>query len=360
MTCQMVYHNGNCLNTKKPFASSCKLCIEHCPHQAISENRQLEAKHCTECGICMAVCPSDGFVDRTMDTLHDYLLETEKIVLNCPQAKAIPLGFEIPCLGILNRDGWMTLMLLAREKSATIITGVCAECKDRQACAASVQAFKQVHADWPEHPVIQLQVRPDEGLAEESEPKVGISPKSAIPRESKPSWRQRSLEKIEEWLPGLTADETYPIPKYRQWLIAALENSFDEKIPFRSLSVAESCTNCGVCAAICPQGALQKREEMNPDPSTEDPTKEDKIISMRLVLEPQKCVHCGRCVEVCRPQALSFSTKKLSHRLLTGKILLHEGSPRYCSRCGQRIFDNEELCLVCSTSDPSSQGFSLF
>ena len=354
MTCQMVYHNGNCLNTKKPFAHACRLCIESCPHQAISEYRQFEAKKCTECGACMAVCPSDGFVDQTMDKLHDYLGEAKDIVLNCPQA--IPSGFEISCLGILDRDGWMTLMLLAKEKPVTIITGVCAECEDRQACAASVQTFKQVHGDWPGHATVQIQVRPDEEAVEAVEPvsKVG-PPRAVVSPVEMTGWRQRGREKLAEWLPNLAADETYAIPKSRQWLLELLEKTSEEKIPFRALSVAESCTSCGVCVAICPQGALQKQEVMNSEP--EDPVKEDKIASLRLILEPQKCVHCGRCVETCRPNALSLSIKLLSYRLLTGRILIHEGSQRYCSRCGKRIFDNSELCLVCSTSGPESHGF---
>ncbi|SPF45079.1 4Fe-4S binding domain protein [Candidatus Desulfosporosinus infrequens] len=351
MTCQMVYHNGNCLNTKKPFAHACRLCIESCPHQAISEYRQLEAKKCTECGACMAVCPSDGFVDRTMDKLHDYLMEAEEIILNCPQA--IPSGFEIPCLGILDRDGWMTLMLLAKEKPVTIITGVCAECEDRQACAASVQTFKQVHVDWPEHAIVRIQVRPDkEGVEPEAKE---VPPLAVVPHVEKTGWRQRSRDKLEEWLPNLAADETYSLPKSRQWLLEVLAERLAGKIPFRGLSVADSCTSCGVCIAICPQGALQKREVMNSEPA--DPAQEDKIVSLSLIYEPQKCVHCARCVEICRPKALSLNSKLLSYRLLTGKILIHEGSPKYCSQCGKRIFDNSELCLVCSTSGPDSRGF---
>jgi len=355
MTCQMVYHNGNCLNTKKPYARSCKLCIEGCPHQAISEYRQLDTKRCTECGVCMAVCPSDGFVDQTMDKLHNYLFESVEIVLNCP--KAIPLGFEISCLGMLDRDGWMTLMLLAKEKTATIITGVCADCKDRQACATSVETFKQIHSDWLEHPVVHIQVRPDQGSLIEPVLNKGVGPKSIIRKNFTVGWRQKSREKIEEWLPSIAADETYPVPKSRQWLIEAFEDSYEAKIPFHALSVADSCTNCGVCAAICPQGALQKREKMNSDPRLEDPTKEEKITSMRLIFEPQKCVQCHRCVETCRSQALEYNFKPLSYRVITGKILIHEGRPNYCSRCGKRIFDNGALCLVCATSDPESRGF---
>ena len=351
MTCQMVYHKGNCLNTKKPFVRACKLCIEICPHKAISEYQELKAKQCTECGACMAVCPSDGFVDRTMDQLHDYLFEGQDIVLNCPQA--IPSGFEIPCLGMLDRDGWMVLMLLAEETPITIMTGVCAECQDRQACANSVQVFKQAHVDWPDHPPIHIQVRPDED-AVQSETKEEL--KYVAPQIKSTGWRQKSRNKLEQWLPKLAAEETYPLPKYRQWLLEALQKKVEGKIPFYALSVSDSCSNCGVCAAICPQGALQMQEIRNPDQSAEDPAKEERVASLRLILEPQKCVQCGRCVEICRPQALSLSLKLMSHRLLTGKILIHEGNPKYCIRCGKRIMENKDLCLACATSDPSSHG----
>lgn len=347
MACQIVYHYGNCLNTKKPFAHACRLCIESCPHQAISEYRQLETKHCTECGACTAVCPSDGFVDQMIDQLHDYLLKAEEIVLNCPQA--VPMGFEISCLGILDRDLWMTLVLLAKEKPVTIITGVCAKCEDRQACAASVQTFKQVHADWPNHARVHIQVRPDQESVSNPE-----KAKFAVQHAERIGWREKSQEILVEWLPGLSADETYPIPRSRQCLMHVLEKSPEEKIPFQALTVENQCTSCGVCAGICPQGALQKREEM--DPIIVD-DKEDKILSLRLILEPEKCVQCGRCVEICPSQALSFSIKQLSHRHLTGKILIHEGSPRYCSHCGKRIFNNSELCLVCSTSGSNNGGY---
>ncbi|MDP4160652.1 MAG: 4Fe-4S binding protein, partial [Bacillota bacterium] len=84
--CQIVYNHDSCLNTKKAFVNLCRLCIESCPHQAISVYRELDAKRCTECGICMAVCPSDGFVYRSSDKLYEYIQDSEKLVLNCPQA----------------------------------------------------------------------------------------------------------------------------------------------------------------------------------------------------------------------------------------------------------------------------------
>lgn len=343
MPIQMVYHPGNCLNHKKPYAQACRLCLEACPHQAISGTMEINARACTECGLCMATCPSDGFVDNTVDALYEYLENTPEINVNCPLAS--PKDFEVPCLGILDRDTWIGLMVIAREKPVKIFTGLCSECQDKAACAASVKSFNTLHVQWPDHAPLQIIVKPDSGI--ESGSNEGFVERSVSPaeaRERSVGWRERGKEKLEELLPGIRRDETYNIPRARAWLQELLATRPEIRLPFPTLTVADSCTSCGVCALICPQGALTKREENG---------------KMRLVFEPYKCVQCGRCVETCRPGALNFEIKTLSPRLLNGKIMLHEGSPRYCSRCGKQIFDNSELCIACASSNPDKQNFFL-
>lgn len=335
---QMLYHPGNCLNVKKPFARACKICFHICPHQAISDYRELDLSRCTECGACMAACPSDGFADRGMDDFHEYLIQASEIILNCPQA--VPMGFEISCLGLLDRDLWLTLMVYSYHKPVSLLTGVCSQCMDKDACANSVKLFKDIHAVWPDHPRIQISVKPDSGEAEPTSP----SQTKQRQEENVRNWRDFGRKKIENLLPGLAADETYNIPKTRQWLAEALEIQAKIKIPFQALLVSDSCTSCGVCAAICPQGALTKRQ---------------KGETIQLVLEAVKCVQCNRCIEICQPQALSLGIKQFDSLLLHGKILLHEGSPRYCSSCGKQIFDNSEppLCLACLTKDSNRRDF---
>ncbi len=345
MPIQMVYHSANCLNTKKPYAKDCRLCLEACPHQAISERMEIDARKCTECGACMAACPSDGFVDRTVDALYEYLSKAQEINISCPLA--LPQGFEVPCLGIFDRDTWAGLMLLAQEKPVKIFTGVCSECQDKAACAASVKVFNTLHVQWPDHAPIKIIVKIDPRI--ESEPAQGLMKAPALPelgelRERSEGWRERGKEKLEELLPGLRRDETYNIPRARAWLQELLATRPEVRFPFPTLTVADSCTSCGVCTLICPQRALAKREENG---------------KMRLVFEPYKCVQCGRCVETCRPGTLNFEIKTLSPRLLNGKIMLHEGSPRYCSRCGKQIFDHSELCIACASSNPDKQNFFL-
>lgn len=328
--CQIVYHNRNCLNTKKPYAKPCRLCIDACPHQAISEYREIDSKLCTECGVCMAACPSDGFVDRNSDMLYHFIETSDAIILNCPQA--IPAGFEIPCLGMIDRDLWTTLMLAARGKEVKVHTGKCSECPDKKACIQSVRAFKEVHADWPDHPPVLIQVSPDQG--EEITPLSPSVPK--VNTSEKGGWKKKGWEKIESILPGLTADEAYLIPRTRRLLAKQMESNPEDRIPIPALKVNDQCTSCGVCAAICPQAALSKKE--NGDELT-------------LVYEPYKCVRCQRCVNICNPKALSFNTKPLSHRFFTGKVLIHKGSPRHCTRCGKQVFDRSEppMCVACAS-----------
>ncbi|MFZ3101928.1 MAG: 4Fe-4S dicluster domain-containing protein [Desulfitobacteriaceae bacterium] len=345
--CQIKYQPEKCLNTKKPFAQACRLCIEACPHQAISENWKLDSGKCTECGACMAVCPSGAFVDRTLDKLHDYLFTADPVVLNCPLAA--PQGFEIACLGILNRDFWSLLIILAGSKPVSILTGNCAECPDKQACAISVQTFIRLHVDWVEHSPVQIVVCPDSedkllnqsslpNQSLSSNPEVSTSKNSL--RDVLGSLRRNSLESVERFLPSMRTATTSGLNQSltRNWLVEALHSLPEVVVTFLTLEVAENCTNCGVCVVICPEAALEKQE------------KDGKLA---LWLEPWKCVQCKRCVEICRPKALSIKPHFFLGHQLVGKQLLHEGYPQFCSRCGKKIFDKSTgaLCVACATSE---------
>ncbi len=329
--CQVVFHPGNCLNKKKPFARQCRQCIESCPHGAIREDREPDAERCTNCGACMAVCPSDGLVHRIMDTLHEYLFEADAVVLHCRSAR--PDGFDVACLGALDRDLWTTLILLAAAKPVKVMIGECNGCDDRQACQSSLQTLRELQKDWPGHPEIVIETGQ---AAVESGGKTWV--KTVSRRDFITGWRQLFREKVNESLPGLAAGETYSVPRSREWMAKALQAQPERQIPFLALDVQDSCTSCGVCSAVCPQGALHKQDESG---------------KISLVLEPFKCVQCRRCLEICPPKALSIAPKVISLSFLLGKVVLHAGSPSYCSRCGKQIFDTSEtsLCAACATDD---------
>ncbi len=341
---QILFHSGNCLNLKKPYPRECRLCIQFCPHDAINEKKEINKEKCTECGVCMNVCPSDGFVDKDMDNLGQYLFESEKIILNCPIAQAE--GYEIACLGMLDRDAWTTIMLLADSKEVKILTGDCGNCDDRQACAVSVASLKELLQAWPNHPQIKIEIAPatieSEIQAATSQNDKKDAKNSLIQARELLSLRQGKA-KIKSLLPGIEAEETYHTPKTRQWFAEALKNNPEKKIPYKAIKADEKCTSCGVCAKICPQGALEQVQ------------KDGKI---RLIYEPAKCVQCDRCVDICGPKALRFEYVDFSHRFLTGKILLIETVARFCTKCGKQIFHNIEpqLCMPCAAKDPNLKG----
>lgn len=338
---QVIFHPGNCLNTKKPYPKQCRLCFQYCPHEAISEEMEIQVNRCTECGVCMAVCPSDGFVDRDIDNLKEYLFENETIILNCPAAK--PLGYEIGCLGMLDRDAWLSLMIMAESKAVRVVTGDCGQCDDKQACSISVAFFKEIYNNWQDDLGLKIEIIPDQSnnTREVEENKANLETKETAKRSK--GIRQLGKDKVKNFLPSIIAEETYPIPRTRQWLLELLKESPTKKVPSKALKIDEKCTNCGVCAKICPQEALQLVQ------------KEGKI---RLIYEAAKCVHCNRCVEICGPQAMRFEEKNMSYKLLTGKILIRESEPRYCDKCGKQIFHNIEpgLCMSCAAKDPDLKG----
>jgi len=338
---QMLFHPGNCLNLKKPYPRECRLCMQYCPHQAINEKKDIIKDRCTECGVCMTVCPSDGFVDRDMNNLGQYLFAGKQIILHCPLAK--PNGFEIACLGMLDRDAWTTMMLLAGSKEVKIQTGNCANCDDRQACAVSVAILKELIQAWPDHPPLKIEILPvedDAEVSQETDQKMKVSTRSD---QGRLSLREQGKAKIKEFFPILEAEESYNTPKTRQWFAEALRLNPDKKFPYKAIKANDSCTSCGVCTKICPQDALQQIQ------------KDGRI---RLIYEPAKCVQCNRCVDICGPGALRFEYVDFSYRFLTGKILLIETVARFCSKCGKQIFHHVEpqLCMACAAKDPSLKG----
>jgi len=284
----------------------------------------------------MAVCPSDGFVDRDMKNIEGYLFHSQEIILNCPLAES--RGYEIPCLGMLDSDAWTTLMILAETKEIKILTGDCSSCEDKQAGVVSETILQEIIQLWPNHPQIIREVLP---ARENSYDSIDKNSTKITGNAGRVSLRQQGRDKLKALFPALEAEEVYPVPRTRQWLAQAIGRNSEKKVPYQALSAKESCTGCEICVKICPQGALNLV-----------PKDGNKL----LIYEPLKCVQCGRCVETCGPKALGFDYMSFSSRFLTGKILLIESEPKYCNQCGKQLFYHNEtgLCIACASRNPDT------
>ena len=73
--------------------------------------------------------------------------------------------------------------------------------------------------------------------------------------------------------------------------------------------LAMSCTDCGLCALVCPTGALH----------------EDTVGNVWQVLS-MACVQCEACARVCPQQAVRFVECELQHFLSSDPIVVRERS----------------------------------
>lgn len=140
----------------------------------------------------------------------------------------------------------------------------------------------------------------------------------------------------------------------RQRLVRALRllPPTDVDKPLLNLSCArmevdDKCTACGVCARICPTGALKYS-------ASEDDT-------YRLSFTCAACIDCGACLKVCRPAALQRADATLGDVLSTEAIILREGTLRACTQCGARFAADidGELCFVCEFRRANPSGSRL-
>jgi len=110
------------------------------------------------------------------------------------------------------------------------------------------------------------------------------------------------------------------------------------------MEVEGKCTACGVCARICPTGALKYSAS------------EDDVYQLSFACAD--CVDCGACRKVCRSAALRRVDATLGDVLDTDAIVLREGTLRACARCGAKFAAeiDGELCFVCESR---RQAFSI-
>jgi len=189
----MVFHSGNCLNNKKPFANPAD-CVSMVVHiKAISEHWELDEKNALNAEfVCMSMSKW-WFCWSTNEESPWLLTSNQRVSLNCPETKKI--AFEIPCLGILDRDSWITFDDPRSRKKSGDSYGRMLGMWRSQACASSVQVFKQVHNDWLKHPAIQIHVHTEDGWQINQTLREDTRANSANSDQSKLGWRKRAGEK---------------------------------------------------------------------------------------------------------------------------------------------------------------------
>jgi len=106
-------------------------------------------------------------------------------------------------------------------------------------------------------------------------------------------------------------------------------------LPFAPIEIASNCAACGLCARLCPTGALAFNSEDG-----------HFVLNFTLL----HCLDCGICSLICPTGSVAFAEQIETADLIdpSPKALL-AGELAQCSQCGIPCAkaENETLCFVC-------------
>lgn len=339
--------------------STCQLCTDICPEQAIQLTPELFIKqNCIRCGLCINICPTEVYNSSTFSeryildriaSLHceqksdlDSYSPSCSLSVHCSQAKAKrSQSLVVHCLGNLTENIFLSVVFRGYDK-LELVAGDCASCK--------LAAGKRLLQDTvKKFTALQQQI----GLDRFS---LLIAPSAPEPVAAQPLKRRAFFKKIyhtvkEKSDASPVTDPLAPVtnkdekshPQRRKILAHILaENKVSDAISstllWRKMKVDQRhCTACGVCVAVCPTGALIKFFEGS---------------QLVRTFDNALCTNCMLCKEACPEQVIDFEQQydaanpveqqatevariELDNCKICGERILAKGTP-ICPTCEKR------------------------
>lgn len=354
-----------CLN-RRHKDSRCALCLA-CPTQAIRATDisvTAQAGACVGCGLCMAVCPTEAFAVAGPNPTNILRLAAQwsgqaieaVCVKRSPLEQAhsdAQVAFLLPCLA------WLSPPLLL----ALIAQGIRSLWLDDSPCETCI--LGSIHPALLKAVAVTnklLRLMGNSGtvsLYTADAVRLGRPHKVTLHDPRQPAYSRRGffgalrraaaealVTVLEEALPPATTGKpVHYLPRQRALLAAALprlgqapaEPVDTDEIPLAALAVAANCTACGLCAKLCPTGALDFRQDQ---------------ASYVLDIRPLHCLgqDCHICRLICPVEAITLSSQVNLANILNGEPqVLRAGNLVPCTRCGEPTAQagDEPVCHLC-------------
>jgi len=354
------FQSDACLMVRRP-GMECGACRDVCPTAVLGGglwSLTLEKAGCLGCGLCAAECPTgalvvDGFAIEPADAVDppdQNCEEASPVALECrrvPAGMCVKNSVKLPCLGGLTAPDLLEALASGVHGINLMNRGWCADCgiaarpspwAEHVAAAHAVLAavdqtladrLTVVSAPLPLEmalPVTELGPETQQSRREFFRRLIAPKPQPHTPAES----QQIVLGR------GLVA------PVARARMLAASEHlaeSFEAEPPaalMPSVTIAtEACDLHGICAAICPTGALRRVDENG---------------TVFIDFDPGSCISCKECARACPTKAVHFSPEGEGTWPTDRTVLSMRESGR-CRSCGD-IFpqprgSRETLCQPC-------------
>ena len=342
--------------------AACSRCAAACPARvlAVGESGVSLADGCLGCGRCVASCPSGALSARGYQ-IPDGLPEgNHKMVVECwkvPPRLLAKGTHAVPCLGGLSAASLLERVLAAGEGRAVVLVdrGWCATCR----AGGSVQPPGATQLEFVRRALLRL------GWPQQSLPEIRLEPlpvsimldEIPVPAEREAIGRRAFFSFLAGKAADVVIERTAPPPKAlprslirqgeqlfpeRLRLIAALERLAALRgVPlpadlFPAISISDACANHGVCARVCPTGALSRYEE-------------EAATGIRF--EPWLCASCGLCARSCPEGALELDLTLSVDGAMHGQHELTRLPWGICTSCHERFASRgKSLCPRCEKS----------
>ena len=341
---------GQCLRLRHK-GSSCQLCFENCPHDAISFDGLLQVDNalCNGCGVCVNLCPTGVFelVDLPYEQLLSQVVGEGRVEFTCSLSPQDKGGLTVPCLGYLN-ETVLTGAITQGCEAVRLNTSQCMKCNFASGQQAALKSMGRANR------ILTLFGMPGKISASDEEPGNACSLGKGEPysrREFLSFLRQKAGSRVAAAIEGAVDDQETlgktkvtlepRLPKKRSLLLEHINKLGQpvtdrikaDDLPFAQVEIGEQCDGCGRCATFCPSGALRCYERGD-----------EQVIDFYLGY----CLACHLCRDVCPESAITYSAHINPFDLiLEERKTLIKHRKLHCQRCGQSHIatTGSSLCL---------------
>ncbi|WP_371361976.1 NAD(P)H-quinone oxidoreductase subunit I, chloroplastic [Sporomusa rhizae] len=327
MAGKIVPHKKLCLNTRYK-KMTCRRCARICSKGCISEKLEFDLSKCDECGLCMAVCPAEAIAGENYsrkDVENMLNMADSPLVLCCSRQDKQSCW---PCLGFLDTRLFLAMAYSGKGKRKVVVDNRrCSKCNPKvadylQRLLYNVNIF--LHASG-KSPIVQGQAV------------------SNYPHKEKVVSRRAFfgslIGDVMTVITEVVRSDGNPaelLPRQEFFSTYVKYHSFPEMMPtslFNAISIGKSCHACGLCAKICPQKAIEIKEQ-------------GEVVD--FYHRALTCTGCEVCVAHCPQKAITLVP---AHSLKITYVATHH-MPR-CPQCNKvyQPVGNNSLCFECLTND---------